>query len=615
MALYRAEKFSKVILFYKSNCAAQKNAVYLIKRMGADGVEKKRYWGIRAKIILCTVLCVVAVGVGSSLYLYQSMQRIISDKIAQIDRLNAGTIAARLDDCLAQVQTLQAYCGSSGRVSSALNQTPGTPRAVAAALGAQNAINVYLRTSSIDSYINRLLVFNEEGIYVSAVTVYDGSLRDLSNLLDSEQFRDWKKSGQSGFRRLYPSLNPHRADCFALFVPVYGYASNRLGYVYIELSPEIITDVLAPYNDLNLFFVQTAEGDRLTTGGALPLVEAVPAQAAQGDEFTYGGVVYALQNHALEAQELVLSSCVNLTRLQADNHDILFSAVTVILMIVLIAVFILSLLTHYITTPIRRITEKINRIALNDYSFDPELERPRSEMGEIGARLNELGLGFQQLLSETIALHDERARIEMDLLQSQVNPHFLYNTLNSVHWMAVVQKNTGIEKLVKSLVNLLRNISKGVSDKIPLEEELALLDDYVSIQSIRYMGSFEYVCTVPQELRRYKVIKFTLQPLVENAIFHGIVPKGSFGTITVNAFEEGEMLVLTITDDGVGMTDGQARAALQPGDGPDQASMTGIGLGNVNRRLKLAYGKRAGVRIESVAGEYTKVYVRVNKEA
>lgn len=579
-------------------------------------MEKKRYWGIRSKIILCTVLCVVAVGLGSSLYLYQSMQRIISDKIAQIDQLNAGTIAARLDDSLAQVHTLQVYCGNSGRVINALNRTPGTPRAVSAALSAQNAINVYLRTSSIDGYINRLVVFNEEGIYVSAVTVYEGSsLRDLSNLLDSEQFRAWKAGGPSGFQRLYPSLNPHRPDCFALFFPVYGYASNQLGYVYIELNPEIITDVLAPYNGLNLFFVQTAEGNRLTTPASLPLVEAVPAQAAHGDEFESGGVAYALQNYPLDDQDLVLSSCINLTRLQADNHDILFSAVTVILMIVLIAVFILSLLTHYITTPIRRITEKINRIALNDYSFDPELEKPRSEMGEIGARLNELGLGFQQLLSETIALHDERARIEMDLLQSQVNPHFLYNTLNSVHWMAVVQKNTGIEKLVKSLVNLLRNISKGVSDKIPLEDELALLDDYVSIQSIRYMGSFEYVCTVPPELRRYKVIKFTLQPLVENAIFHGVVPKGSFGTITVDAFEEGDLLVLTITDDGVGMTDSQARAALQPGDAPDQASMTGIGLGNVNRRLKLAYGKRAGITVESVAGEYTKLYVRVAKEA
>ncbi len=299
------------------------------------------------------------------------------------------------------------------------------------------------------------------------------------------------------------------------------------------------------------------------TPGRAHLVEAVPAQAAQGDEFAFGGVVYALQSHPLGGQ-LTLSSCINQTQLQADNHEILFSAVTVILMIVLIAVFVLSLLTHYITTPIRRFTEKINRIVMNDYSFDPELEKPRSEMGEIGARLNELGLGFQQLLSETIALHDERAKIEMDLLQSQVNPHFLYNTLNSVHWMAVVQKNTGIEKMVKSLVNLLRNISKGVSDKIPLEEELALLDDYVSIQSIRYMGAFQYVCSVPQELRRCKVIKFTLQPLVENAIFHGVVPKGSFGTITVDAFEEGEMLVLTITDDGVGMTEEQACAQRCP---------------------------------------------------
>lgn len=586
----------------------------IITAQGAGRVKKRRYWGIRTKIILYTVLCVVAVGLGSSLYLYQYMQRIISDKITQIDDLNAGTIAARLNDCLSQVHTLQTYCGNSGRVIDALNQTPGTPRAAAAALSAQNAINVYLRTSSIDSYINRLVVFNEDGTYVSAVTAYEGSLQDLPNLLSSEQFHAYQHDGQSGFRMLSPSLNPHKADCFALFSPVYGYASNQLGYIYIELNCDVITDVLAPYNDLNLFFVQTAAGDRLTTARAAPLVDALSPQAAQGDEFEYGGVTYALQNHALPTGGLVLSSCINQTRLQADNHDILFSAVTVILMIVLIAVFVLILLTHYITTPIRRITEKINRIALNDYSFDPELEKPRSEMGEIGARLNELGLGFQQLLSETIALHDERAKIEMDLLQSQVNPHFLYNTLNSVQWMAVVQKNIGIEKMVKSLVNLLRNISKGVSDKIPLAQELALLDDYVSIQSIRYMGAFEYRCQVPEELRQYKIIKFTLQPLVENAIFHGVAPKGCFGVITVDAFEEADFLVLTITDDGVGMTAEQAAAALQSRDGADKFSMTGIGLGNVNRRLRLAYGKGAGLSIDSVPGEYTKVSVRIGKE-
>ena len=413
---------------------------YTLCNIGGDGggsVEKKRYWGIRAKIILCTVLCVVAVGLGSSLYLYQYMQRIISEKMAQIDQLNAGSITSRLDDDLERARTLQIYCGNSGRAAEALSHTPGRPGAAGAALSAQNALNTYLRTSPIDGYIHRLVVFNEAGVCVSAVTVYDGALQDLSNLLDSPQFRAWKEEGEAPFSRLYPSLNPRGADCFALFAPVYSHTSSRrVGYVYIELSPAIITDVLAPYNGLNLFFIQTAARDRLTTPGAVPLAAALGPEAAQGGEFTYDGTLYALQRYPTATQG-------------------------VILMIVLIAVFVLVLLTHYITTPIRRITEKINRIALNDYSYDPELERPRSEMGEIGARLNELGLGFQQLLSEAIALHDERAKIEMDLLQSQVNPHFLYNTLNSIHWMAVVQKNTGIEKMVKSLVSLLKNISKG----------------------------------------------------------------------------------------------------------------------------------------------------------
>ncbi len=156
--------------------------------------------------------------------------------------------------------------------------------------------------------------------------------------------------------------------------------------------------------------------------------------------------------------------------------------------------------------------------------------------------------------------------------------------------------------------------SKGVSDKIALAEELELLDDYVSIQSIRYMGSFEYRCQVPEELRKYRIIKFTLQPLVENAIFHGVAPKGCFGVTTVDAFEEEGFLVVTIADDGVGMTAERAAQLLASKERVDRGSMTGIGLGNVDRRLKLAYGKGAGLAIDSVPGEHTKVSVRIPKE-
>lgn len=578
-------------------------------------MEKKHYLGIRFRIILCTALCVVVVGLASNLFLYQYMQRIITEKVTQIDDLNADTIAAQLDDCLEQVLTLESYCCCSSPVVSALSfPDPDASAAVRAALTAQSTVNAYLRTSPIDQYITKLMIFNPGGTHINAVTIYDGTLQDYTDVWTSQQFLDWQEGRFAPFARLYPSLNPRGADCFALISRVYSYTSNHpVGYVYIELDPRLITNILAPYNGLNLFFVQTLSGDRIATTNALPLIDQLK-DVRQGMVFDEGGTLYSVKNHPLRTGGLQLSSCINQTQLQANNHDILFSVVIVSCMILLIAIFIMVLLTHYITDPIGRIMEKINRISLNDYSFDPELEQAHSEMGEIGARLNELGLGFQQLLTETIALHDERTRIEMDLLQSQVNPHFLYNTLNSVHYMAVTQKNTGIEKMVRSLVSLLKNISKGVSDKIPLAEELSLLDDYINIQSIRYMGAFEYVCSVPQALREYKIIKFTLQPLVENAIFHGIVPKGAFGVVTVDAFEEDDFLVLTITDDGVGMTEEAAAALLQPKQKSSSSSMVGIGLDNVNRRLRLTYGRGAGLTVESVLGEYTKISVRISKE-
>lgn len=574
-------------------------------------VKRRHYPGIRFKIILSAALCVVVVGLASNMFLYQYMQRIISDKLSQIDDLNANTINAQVDDNLNLVATLGSYCSNSSSVISALSQTDlGSVRT---ALQAQDDLNTYLRTLPISNYINKLMVFNNCGIWINAVTVYDGTLLDYSNIWNSEQFRVWRFETYSPFSTLYPSLHPQGPKCFALFFEVYSQVSALpIGYVYIELDPSLISDVLIPYNDLNLFFVQTPAGIIPTTqtedfSESLTSIE-------QGASFYHDGVLYAIQNYPLRTAPLVLSICINQTQLQANNHDILFSVFIVIWMIVLIAVFILALLTHYITIPIKRIIEKINRIALNDYSFDPQLEDTNSELGEIGARLNELGVSFERLLSETIALHEERTRIEMDLLQSQVNPHFLYNTLNSVHWMAVVNKNTGIEKIVKSLVSLLKNISKGVSDKITLSDELSLLEDYISIQSIRYMGAFEYVCKVPEELRQYRVIKFTLQPLVENAIFHGIVPKGTFGVVTVDAFEEGDFLVITITDDGMGMTEETVATLLHPKESGNRSSMVGIGIANVHRRLKLSYGKGSGLSVESVLGQYTKVYVRIRKE-
>lgn len=180
--------------------------------------------------------------------------------------------------------------------------------------------------------------------------------------------------------------------------------------------------------------------------------------------------------------------------------------------------------------------------------------------------------------------------------------------------MAVIQKSPGIESMTRSLSNLLKNIAKGTQDKITLEEELALLHDYVEIQSVRYMEAFTFYDTVPKELYRYRIIKLTLQPLVENAIFHGIEPTGENGTITVTGREEGGDLVLCVTDDGAGIPPDVLPTLLSEERPRSHASLNGIGVCNVHKRLQMLYGDAYGLTIESEPGVGTCVTVRVPKE-
>lgn len=563
-------------------------------------------------MILCQIVFVLVV----SVYLVSYMQQVLEEKLESIDDLSADVIVTQLDTALEQAQTLSLYCANSYEISNLLQyddlQAPGVKRQ---ALTAGDTISAYLRTSPIDKYINKLFFFNESGILVQAICNCHAAARDYENILASERYQQWKDGQWQAFGQVEHALARGDPDCFVLWASVYPpYSGRPIGTVYMEVDTRLVTDVLAAYDQAGPYLLTTDPGgDLLSTAGASFLDSYT--QRENQEEFLCDGTLYALRRYSLNnTRNLTLISCINQTALQASQKNMRRTISAVIAMILAVFIVVLLLLTHYITTPIHRILDKIKRLSGNDFSVDPELEQPKNELGEVGAQLNILGLAVDQLLKDTIALHDECAEIEMALLQSQVNPHFLYNTLNSVHYMAVMQKNIGIEKMVRSLVNLLENVSKGVSDHIPLSGELALLEDYVQIQSIRYIGTFDYICSVPPELMDYKILKFTLQPLVENAIFHGVVPKGSYGTITLDAWEDGDDLVITVTDDGVGMTQAEADALLQTEGRVDKGSLSSIGMSNVNRRLKLTYGSNAGLSVESVPGAYTKVFVRIPKE-
>jgi two-component system, sensor histidine kinase YesM len=236
------------------------------------------------------------------------------------------------------------------------------------------------------------------------------------------------------------------------------------------------------------------------------------------------------------------------------------------------------------------------------------------ELGELGHGFNEMIERIQSLIDQVYAEQMSKREAELRILQEQIKPHFLYNTLDTIQWMAQEHRVDEVVSMVGALTSLFRiGLSKG-KELIRLAEELEHIESYLFIQKTRYEEKFDYEVSVQEGLNGCRVMRLILQPLVENAIYHGIKERRGHGTLRVEGrIEERDGmqdLVLTVHDDGVGM--GEAALArlcssLEEGGGP---YLGGYGIRNVHERIRLTFGKPYGLSFSSVRGEGTEVVVR-----
>ncbi len=276
---------------------------------------------------------------------------------------------------------------------------------------------------------------------------------------------------------------------------------------------------------------------------------------------------------------------------------------------VLLVASVLATVDRTVNRPIELINRRVALIAAGDFSRDAGIEWD-NELGNIGRAVNGMSRDIEELIERRI--EDEKAKktLEFRALQSQINPHFLYNTLGAIKWMAEIQKAPGIAEMVNCLAALLRHAARGADALVTLELELELVGEYCTIQRYRSANLFALEVRYGDEaLKACRVVKFTLQPIVENAIMHGIEPKMAPGLVRIEIARAGPGLVrVDVIDDGVGIEEerlgGLLDAAARDGEAFNQ-----IGLHNVDERLKLAFGEGYGLSVESRRGEYTKVSV------
>ena len=277
------------------------------------------------------------------------------------------------------------------------------------------------------------------------------------------------------------------------------------------------------------------------------------------------------------------------------------------------AIFVLiTALSYYIplsiTRPIRKLSEVTDQVAKGDLTVRSDV-RSGAEVSVLSDSLNTMIDKIDELLEQVKKEQIRLRKAEFELLQSQINPHFLYNTLDAIVWLAEAGEQKKVVSMVGSLSDFFRTSLNQGKDIITIKEELQHSRSYLEIQQMRYQDILNYEIHVPEELHRYLIPKITIQPLVENALYYGIKNKRGLGRIVISGRKEEDFLILQIEDNGIGM---RKERLDQVKEGMNQKIPTEkdiYGLYNVNERIRLNFGEKYGLSIESTYGEGTVVSI------
>lgn len=273
-----------------------------------------------------------------------------------------------------------------------------------------------------------------------------------------------------------------------------------------------------------------------------------------------------------------------------------------------IALGLSVLLSFTMARPLKRLDAHMKQVEKGNFDIRVDVTST-NEIGKLARTFNLMIAKIRELMNQKLRDEEIKRTSEIKALQAQIQPHFLYNTLDSIIWMAETNKMAEVVKMTTALSRLFRSSIGQGEEEVPLSVELEHVGNYLTIQSMRYRNRFVHRIDVPEELRDARIQRVILQPLVENAIYHGMRNKAETGEIVVSGRLAGSLLELTVADDGAGMTPEQVRTILSERKASE--SGTGMGVLNVHRRIQLFYGPQYGLEYRSEREEGTVVTLRV----
>lgn len=602
-----------------------------VKKANAATIKLHKFFAtIRARILLCTISLILLICIIITAVSYFLVADNLRQNLIQTSETRLSFLGKSIDANVNNVTNFVHVCQTSTKIIQfALETEPAgnTSRREARDFVSEN----YAANTSLPSQLVRMVIIgkNRSGIVqvveppYSTVTV---SADAISSLPYFELLHNHTAEASAGICAdsfytarevpmipfVYPIVHPYKAD--------------EIGYIFTEMSLSVITEPIQDYlseTDGRFFFQINGHLYQFHDNTLLPYTDSLTITKDLSDIALSADTIiqtvrdektketFIIVTRPLDTAGFYITECVDETQLSHNIFSVLFSIVLIIIAASsIIGIFLSYFLSRTVNAPVRQLQARIKRIEEGDFSRDLSTEWEH-ELGDIGKTINDLSENVLSLMNQRIEDERQKKDYEYKMLQSQINPHFLYNTLNSIKWMATIQNSPGIAEMTTSLSHLLKDISKGTTNLVSIKHELSLINDYFTIQQYRYGGAVTLTLDIEEErLTACQILKFTLQPIVENAIFHGIEPKGTTGTITIHLYQDAAGDIhIDVTDNGVGMEPEFAEHLLDMEAPASSSLFKEIGISNVHKRLQYEFGNQYGLSIVSEKGSFTTISI------
>ena len=394
---------------------------------------------------------------------------------------------------------------------------------------------------------------------------------------------------------------------------------KMLGVLILNIKETAFSDIYKNVGPENIAydFIADGQGNVVSSENGKGLLKKISSEKSElfdlyGKDFSritkIDGEKMLVTSASISYLEWHFVNVIPIRELLADINKNKIAVIFIGGICLLLALSAATALSNIIVKPLINLSQKMNEIKDENLDIVCSVESD-DEIGKLAAGFNIMVTRIKNLLSKSVEEQKKLRKYELALIQAQIKPHFLYNSLELIYTLCGMSGAKEAQAAVKSLADFYRiALSKG-QEVISLEDEIKNVNDYLSIQRYRYCDVFDYTINIQDQIKKSRILKLTLQPLVENAIYHGLKTKGSFGKLSIEGYVNGQNADIVIQDDGAGMSREKIEEIFTNDKSTD--NMKSFGLRSVDERIKLFFGEAYGLTIESEPGKGTTVTVTI----